>query len=206
MRLRSNLTVGYFYKGKHRRRTRKIRDAVTVLGTTAVVYGSTALLSTPASAEPPGGWGPIIECESNGRNIENSGPSTASGYFQFTNGTWRRFGGTEFAPRAIQATFEEQLIVANRAFEANGLRDWNASRSCWGGKVRANATPASRVVGIPGTPQQVQPQSDSETYTVKSGDTLSGIAGSDWREVWKANIGVIGQNPHLIFPGQQLRV
>jgi LysM repeat protein len=48
-----------------------------------------------------------------------------------------------------------------------------------------------------------------ETYTVKSGDTLSKIGqhhGVAWREIYEANKGVIGDNPDKIFPGQQLRI
>ena len=46
------------------------------------------------------------------------------------------------------------------------------------------------------------------TYTVQSGDTLSGIAAqlgiTDWRRVYEANRGVIGPDPNRIFPGQVL--
>ena len=48
-----------------------------------------------------------------------------------------------------------------------------------------------------------------DTYTVKSGDTLSKIGqqhGVAWREIYEANKGVIGDNPDKIFPGQQLRI
>ena len=48
-----------------------------------------------------------------------------------------------------------------------------------------------------------------ETYTVKSGDTLSKIGqhhGVAWREIYEANKDVIGDNPDKIFPGQTLRI
>jgi len=47
-------------------------------------------------------------------------------------------------------------------------------------------------------------------YTVRSGDTLAGIAGShcgntaDWTGIWKANEKTIGTNPDLIYPGEHL--
>jgi hypothetical protein len=48
------------------------------------------------------------------------------------------------------------------------------------------------------------------TYTVRPGDTLSGIAAglgmSDWRPLYKANRGVIGPDPNLLRPGQVLAV
>ncbi|MEV0742338.1 transglycosylase family protein [Streptomyces sp. NPDC050549] len=44
-------------------------------------------------------------------------------------------------------------------------------------------------------------------YTVREGDTLSGIAaehGTTWRKIYAANKAVIGGDPDLIVPGQQL--
>ncbi|MFP8943521.1 transglycosylase family protein [Streptomyces fenghuangensis] len=46
-------------------------------------------------------------------------------------------------------------------------------------------------------------------YTVKSGDTLRAIAaahGTTWQQIHQDNADVIGDDPNLIFPGQQLRV
>lgn len=91
----------------------------------------------------------IADCESgkrlpNGRavpntsaNVENAGPSTASGHLQFVDGTWAGHGGREFAGRAIGATRDQQFEVGRRTYAAagNSFRDWNASRSCWGDTV-----------------------------------------------------------------------
>ncbi|MFG2698044.1 transglycosylase family protein [Kitasatospora sp. NPDC048407] len=49
----------------------------------------------------------------------------------------------------------------------------------------------------------------ANTYTVKSGDTLSKIAaglGVDWHALYNNNTGVVGGNPDLILPGQVLSV
>lgn len=51
--------------------------------------------------------------------------------------------------------------------------------------------------------------SGSKTYTVKSGDTLSGIAskyGTSWQKIYNDNKSVIGSNPNLIKPGQVLKI
>jgi nucleoid-associated protein YgaU len=48
-----------------------------------------------------------------------------------------------------------------------------------------------------------------ETYTVKSGDSLSKIGqhhGVAWREIYEANRDVIGGDPDKIMPGQKLRI
>ena len=51
-----------------------------------------------------------------------------------------------------------------------------------------------------------------KTYTVKSGDTLSGIAESEmgdanrWRELYAANKDAVGDNPDMIHPGLELTI
>jgi LysM repeat protein len=48
---------------------------------------------------------------------------------------------------------------------------------------------------------------DSQTYTVQSGDTLSGIGarfGISWQALYAANESVVGANPNLIFAGEVL--
>ena len=57
-----------------------------------------------------------------------------------------------------------------------------------------------------------KPVDNTVTYTVKSGDTLWGIAerflgkGSRWREIYYANRAIIGANPNIIRPGQKLTI
>lgn len=75
-------------------------------------------------------------------------------------------------------------------------------------KSSANA-PSSLPPG--GAPMATQPAQFSP-YTVQSGDTLWDIAerttgsGQNWRDIYEANQGVIGGDPNLIMPGQQLNL
>lgn len=52
----------------------------------------------------------------------------------------------------------------------------------------------------------------TKTYTVKSGDTLSGIAQSEmgdanrWPELYAANKDAVGKNPDMIHPGLELTI
>lgn len=65
----------------------------------------------------------------------------------------------------------------------------------------ANITAASAPTPAP------TPQPSTKTHTVRSGETLSGIArvyGTTWQKIYNDNKSVIGSNPNLIRPGQKL--
>lgn len=59
------------------------------------------------------------------------------------------------------------------------------------------------------TPQpQPEPAPAGNVYVVQPGDTLSEIGdalGINWHDLYAANRDVVGDNPDLIFPGQELR-
>ena len=74
----------------------------------------------------------IMKCESNNRNVRNTQGTSASGYYQITKGTWRAYGGREYAPEAIKASKAEQTVVAKRILAKRGTQPWNASKKCWG--------------------------------------------------------------------------
>jgi nucleoid-associated protein YgaU len=56
-------------------------------------------------------------------------------------------------------------------------------------------------------PQTGQGANPNRTYTIVSGDTLSAIAlrvygdANQWPRIYNANVGVLGNNPNLIYPG-----
>lgn len=68
-------------------------------------------------------------------------------------------------------------------------------------------TPPKPVPAKPIPPKPAPPK--VTTYVVRSGDTLSGIAGkyrTTWQALYAKNRAVIGSNPNLIKPGQRLVV
>lgn len=74
-------------------------------------------------------------------------------------------------------------------------------------KLNGYSTPTSTNVSS-GSPSGSS-GSSSKTYTVKSGDTLSGIGskyGVSWQKIYNANKSVIGNNPNRIYPGQTLTI
>lgn len=176
-------------------------------------------VSTASAASPPGVAEAVRACESGDRNIENGGDaggtSTASGFYQFVNGSWRFYGGTEFASRAIGASKAEQTVVFERAFAANGLVDWDASRPCWSKKIvdaprHSSGEEAPRHAAST-APRHAAPErlaDDDGTYVVRRGDTLGEIAVAHHttaRKIFDANRDVVGEID-LIFPGERLHV
>jgi nucleoid-associated protein YgaU len=210
--------------GKHHRVVGRHRAPSTAGRTAARIAISAGVATAPlvltgqAFASPPGVPEAIRACESGDRNVEHGGDpggvSTASGYYQFVNGTWRTFGGTEFAARAIAASKEEQTVVFERAYAANKLVDWEASRACWQPKVGRHASGgeaprhAARSTPRHAAVETVRRPDGGGRYAVRAGDTLSGIAAAHhttWRKVFDDNRDVV-HHPDRIFPGERLRV
>ncbi|MBC9822105.1 resuscitation-promoting factor [Terrabacter sp. MAHUQ-38] len=69
-------------------------------------------------------WDQIAQCESGGDWHINTG----NGYYgglQFLTSTWLAYGGGDFASRADLASREQQITVANRAYDDNGTSQWS---------------------------------------------------------------------------------
>jgi LysM repeat protein len=68
----------------------------------------------------------------------------------------------------------------------------------------------SEVAALSGGSPAPAPAPTQRTYTVQSGDTLSGIAQklglTGWQRLYEVNAGVIGGDPNRIYPGQVLVV
>jgi LysM repeat protein len=195
-----------------------------------IVAGAPIALAMPAQAAP--NWDALAQCESGGNWSINTG-NGYSGGVQFTNSTWSAYGGTAYAPTAAGASREQQIAIAERVLAGQGAGAWPACtrKTGWnngGGAVRAATTP--RVKAAPkaapkATPKKVAPKAapkatplaapvaaprNGADYTVKAGDTLSGIARDlgvqgGWTVVFDRNRDIV-TNPDLIYPGQQLDI
>ncbi|MFJ8635245.1 transglycosylase family protein [Streptomyces sp. NPDC093568] len=204
--------------------------------TTAVLAGAALLAplgllaaTGNAAAADSGVWDRIAQCESGGNWRINTG----NGYYgglQFSASTWRAYGGTAYAPTADQASRAQQIAVATKVQKAQGWGAWptcSARAGAYGGAPAAPATGSqssatkaapSTAEAAPSTPSRTQERSEGGhttrdasrgDYTVREGDTLSGIAeqnGTTWRRLYAANKSVIGGDPHLIVPGQRLEL
>ncbi|AVH59563.1 MULTISPECIES: LysM peptidoglycan-binding domain-containing protein [Streptomyces] len=205
--------------------------------TTAVLAGAALLAplglltaTGNAAAADSGVWDRIAQCESGGNWHINTG----NGYYgglQFSAGTWRAYGGTAYAATADKASKAAQIAVATKVQRAQGWGAWptcsaragaygNAPASSGAGSGAGSAATKSTPKSASSKPSESKPSkaparssghadrgASRGDYTVREGDTLSGIAarhGTTWKKIYAANQAVIGGDPDLIVPGQRL--
>jgi len=144
--------------GKHRKVKSHTTSPYLITAAATAGFASTLFPAQLASADAitqnvsTNVWDRLAGCESTNDWDINTG----NGYFgglQFSNSTWRAFGGLEFAPRADLATREQQIIVATRTQKAQG---WNAWPTC------------TRKLGISGTPPTVNNSAPPTTNTPRA--------------------------------------
>ncbi|MFD3694928.1 transglycosylase family protein [Streptomyces sp. NPDC058646] len=176
-------------------------------------------------------WNKVAACES----TDNWHINTGNGYYgglQFSQSTWRAFGGTAYAARADLATKDQQIAVAEKVLKGQGPQAWPACGKKAGlsrsgpapavapqAKVQVKvqvqeARPQARQAGATGRPQGVVPRPTGtpvlpNPYVVAPGDSLSAIATQQrveggWQALYETNRATLGTDPNLIFPGQRL--
>ncbi|MFK0252822.1 transglycosylase family protein [Streptomyces sp. NPDC090445] len=167
-------------------------------------------------------WNKVADCESTNDWHINTG----NGYYgglQFSQSTWSAFGGTVYAPRADQATKEQQIAVAEKVLKSQGPQAWPACGQHAGlgrGGPAPDLKPQNQVVTVraPQAPAGDRPATEPRPtgtsvlpnpYVVAPGDSLSSIATSrhvegGWQALYETNRATVGSNPNLIFPGQRL--
>ncbi|MFI7019653.1 transglycosylase family protein [Streptomyces sp. NPDC050164] len=195
--------------------------------TTAVLAGAALLAplgllaaTGNAAAADSGVWDRIAQCESGGNWHINTG----NGYYgglQFAASTWRAYGGTAYAPTADQASKSQQIAVATKVQRAQGWGAWptcSARAGASGGAPAASAAdPVTSAKPAPAKPSKTPARSTAHPdrgssrgdYTVREGDTLSGVAarhGTTWQHLYAANKAAIGGDPDVIVPGQRLEL
>ncbi|MFJ8053449.1 transglycosylase family protein [Streptomyces luteogriseus] len=190
--------------------------------TTAVLAGAALLAplgllaaTGNAAAADSGVWDRIAQCESGGDWHINTG----NGYYgglQFAPSTWNAYGGTAYAPTADRASRSQQIAVATKVQRAQGWGAWPtcSARAGAGGGAPA-ADPVTSTEQAPAKPPKAPARSSEHAdrgssrgdYTVRRGDTLSGVAarhGTTWQRLYAANKAAIGGDPDVIVPGLRL--
>jgi hypothetical protein len=78
--------------------------------------------ATSSGSGGSGVWDRLAQCESGG-NWAHSGGSYEGG-LQFHSGTWRSYGGTQYAARAYGASRAQQIAVAEKVLADVGWGAW----------------------------------------------------------------------------------
>ncbi|MDX2649775.1 transglycosylase family protein [Streptomyces sp. PA03-1a] len=209
-------------RGRHRRPQPPSRLSPVSVAVTAASGAGLALplvAATGAGAATTGTWDKVAQCESSGRWHINTG----NGYYgglQFAQSTWKAYGGGKFAARADLATRSEQIAIAERVLDGQGPGAWPVCSQRAGltrGGPQAQDPPRRAAAPAKKTERKEKPGTDrapaarDDSYTVVSGDTLSGIADEQdvhggWQRLYAVNRRVVGADPDLILPGQELSV
>ncbi|MCX2970708.1 MULTISPECIES: transglycosylase family protein [Streptomyces] len=216
-------------RGRHRRYrpSRASRASLTVTASGAGIALPLIGVSH-AQAAPVETWEKVAACESGNRWHVNTG----NGYFgglQFKQSTWDAYGGRAYAVRADQASRAEQIAVAEKVLAGQGPGAWPqcgpgaglARDAAAPRAARTQARPAAAPPAAPAVPRQrpaaegepdgQEHQRGSRTHRVEQGDSLSAIADSHrvpggWPSLYERNRSTIGDDPHLILPGQRLHL
>ncbi|MEV1145989.1 transglycosylase family protein [Micromonospora sp. NPDC049799] len=207
------------YQARHRRTARR-----TAVGTLAVgaVTGAVAIFGPAAPAQADSvNWDAIAQCESSG----NWSINTGNGYYgglQFAQSTWEGYGGLKYAKRADLASRGEQIAVAERVLDGQGIGAWPTCGKRGGStkaytpkkterssETKRDSGTTKRDSGNERSTRNTTPSGSGETHVVEPGDTLAKIATSHgvdggWRALYERNERVVGGDPGLIFPGQRL--
>ncbi|MCX4915183.1 transglycosylase family protein [Streptomyces sp. NBC_00687] len=108
--------------GRHRR-PRQAPALIVAAGVTGSAIAIPLLGASSASAADGTTWDRVAECESGGAWSADSG----NGYYgglQLTQDNWERYGGLEYARSADQASRSQQIAVAEKVLDAQGLVAW----------------------------------------------------------------------------------
>jgi nucleoid-associated protein YgaU len=217
--------------GKHRRASKAVRIA-TVAGVAGAAVAAPILSATSASAASVAVWDRVAQCESSGNwSNHDTGGNGHYGGLQFSQSSWAAAGGLKYASRADYATKDQQIAVAEVLLKMQGPSAWQCAYAgplTSGGPApeinpngsgnaastqTAKETPAqapapkkARKHARPAAPVE----QGTGSYTVKPGDTLSGIAAAHgvaggWQKLFELNKDIV-KDANLIFPGQHLKL
>jgi LysM repeat protein len=179
------------------------RGAMVLTGAAGLTLG---VLTGSAQADEHN-WDGVAECESGG----NWSINTGNGYYgglQFSQSTWAAYGGLAHASRADLASKAQQIAVAERTLDGQGVGAWPSCGRHLTAGASTPAAPARAPAPAESVPAAAAPSAAGGTYTVRQGDTLAKIAQAQgveggWRALWASNRDRIA-DPNLIRVGQRL--
>jgi hypothetical protein len=91
--------------------------------TAPVALAGTAMAAPSASPQSNATWDRLAKCESTNNWDADTGNGFKGG-LQFTDSTWKAFGGKKYAAQADDASREEQIAVAKKVQAEQGWKAW----------------------------------------------------------------------------------
>ncbi|WP_413753457.1 transglycosylase family protein [Streptomyces sp. R-74717] len=108
--------------GRHRR-PRQAPAIVVAAGVTGSAIAIPLLGAAGAHAADATTWDRVAECESGGMWSADLGNGFYGG-LQFSQETWKAYGGETYAPRADLASRAQQIAVAEKVLDDKGPQAW----------------------------------------------------------------------------------
>ncbi|MDN6202446.1 MAG: transglycosylase family protein [Micrococcaceae bacterium] len=133
----------------------------------ALAGAAAGIGAAPASAAPAGTWDSLAQCESGGDWSINTGNGFKGG-LQFTNSTWKAFGGSG---QANHASKSEQIRVAKKVQAAQGGGAWPACSAKLGISGKAPSGPKQATKKAPvqkAAPKQAPVQKAAPKHTAQA--------------------------------------
>lgn len=97
--------------------------AASVTAPVALAGTAMAAPSSDASPQSNATWDRLAKCESTSNWDADTGNGFKGG-LQFTQSTWKAFGGTKYASSPDQASRQQQIAVAKKVQEEQGWKAW----------------------------------------------------------------------------------
>jgi hypothetical protein len=108
--------------GRHRR-PRQAPAIIVAAGVTGSAIAIPLLGATGASAADGTTWDRVAECESGGSWSADNGNGFYGG-LQMTQENWDKYGGLDYAPSPDEASRSQQIAVAEKLLDGQGLAAW----------------------------------------------------------------------------------
>ncbi|WP_262698996.1 MULTISPECIES: transglycosylase family protein [Streptomyces] len=147
--------------GRHRR-PRQAPAIIVAAGVTGAGIAMPLFGATGAQAAQTATWDHVAECESGGMWSANEGNGFYGG-LQLTLDMWKKYGGTEYAPRPDLASRSQQISVAEAILGDRGPDAWPSCALGAGltdGGGAPDVDPGSTATPDPGTGRDGDGQGD----------------------------------------------
>ncbi|MFF0017181.1 transglycosylase family protein [Streptomyces sp. NPDC005374] len=154
--------------GRHRR-PRQAPALLVAAGVTGSAIAIPLLGATGASAATGTTWDHVAECESGGSWSANDG----NGYYgglQMSQQNWEKYGGLAYAETADQASRNQQIAVAEKLLDDQGIAAWPTCGLLAGLSKDSSSADVDTGVGS-GTPSASAPDSSQSSGSSGSSDS-----------------------------------